>query len=362
MRHAQDQRRIKLLLFYGAVILVFYLAFRVMEPFLQPLGWAAVMVICLSPMHARLERRWGRMRAAALSTITVTLLLIVPSLALAGGLVNQALAALHFFQEGGDWATQLPEPVRHALDWLRARGMVGAQNDPVELARLAATQAANMLAQDAGQMLRNAAGIALKVFVLLFALFFLFRDGDAIVRRTRNLLPFDEARRSEVMDKTRELIFASVTASLLIGLVQGMLGVVAFSLVGLPSALFWGTLMAILALLPLIGAWMVWAPAALFLVARGHYGRAITVALICGGVAGILEHFVRPVLLGGKARMNSLLVLVSVLGGISVFGFLGFVLGPIIVALAMSILDAQTETPESGAAAAPAPGGPGNLA
>jgi predicted PurR-regulated permease PerM len=156
------------------------------------------------------------------------------------------------------------------------------------------------------------------------------------------VLPFDEAHRGRVMTQTRDLIFASVTASLIVGFIQGILGALAFAIVGLPSPLFWGALMALLSLLPLIGAWLVWSPAALWLVARGAYGKAVVLVIICAGVAGILEHFVRPILLSGKTQMNSLLILLSVLGGISVFGFLGFILGPVVVAIAATILDVYT--------------------
>jgi len=342
MQDAHSQGRIESLLFYGAVILVFYLAYQVFEPFLQPLGWAAVLVVCFYPAHESLVRRFGTVRSAALSTAGVTVLVVGPALALAGGLVSQAAAALRFLQSGGDWSSRLPPSVRQFLEWLKAHGMPGLETDPVILAGSGATWVAHWLTQVAGGALRDAAGVALKVFVLLFALFFLFRDGPRLVDRTRYLLPFDPERSVRITAQTRDLIFASVTASLLIGAIQGLLGALAFVFVGLPSAVFWGALMGLLALLPLIGAWLVWAPAALWLAANGQYGRATVVVVVCAGVAGALEHFVRPMLLGGRTQMNALLVLLSILGGISAFGFLGFVMGPIVVALASAILDAYT--------------------
>jgi predicted PurR-regulated permease PerM len=348
MQDEYSQRRIESLFFYGAVILVFYLTYRVFEPFLHPLGWAGVLVVCVFPVHERLGQRFGRTRAATLSTLGVTLLLVGPALALAGGLVSQAGAAVRFLQSSGDWRTRLPAGARQGLEWLKARGFPGVDSDPVAVATAAANWAAHYLTRDAGSALRDAAGVALKVFVLLFALFFLFRDGPALVARMRYLLPFDETRSARIMAQTRDLIFASVTASLLIGIIQGMLGALAFTIVGLSSPVFWGALMGILALLPLIGAWLVWAPAALWLAAQGQYGRAAIVVIACAGVAGTLEHFVRPMLLGGRTRMNALLVLLSILGGISAFGLLGFVLGPIVVALASALLDAYT-APENSA-------------
>lgn len=347
MRDEESQQRMDSLLFYGAVILVFYLAYRVFEPFLVPLGWAAVLVVCVFPVHERFLRRFGKTRAAGLSTLCVTLLLVGPAMALAGGLVNQAGAAVRFLQGGGEWSMGIPPGARQALEWLKAHGMPGVETDPVALARAGGAWVAHLLAQEAGSALRDAASVALKVFILLFALFFLFRDGPSLVARAQHLLPFDAAHSGRILAQSRDLIFASVTASLLIGALQGLMGSLAFALVGLPSPVFWGALMGLLALLPLIGAWLVWGPAALWLAAGGQYGKAALVVVACAGVAGTLEHFVRPMLLGGRARMNALLVLLSILGGISVFGFLGFVLGPIVVALASAILDAYTAPEET---------------
>jgi predicted PurR-regulated permease PerM len=354
MSEESGQKRIESLVFYGAVLLIFYLAYRVFEPFLQPLGWAVVLVVCVYPLHERLLRRWGSTRAAALSTICVTLLLIGPALTFAGGLVSQATTAVHYLEAGGDWSQQIPPSARQALDWLARHGVPGVQSDPIEMARQAAAWLARGMAERAGEALRNAAGVSLKVLILLFALFFLFRDGAALVARTRNLLPFDEAHRGRIMTQTRDLIFASVTASLIIGTIQGVLGGFAFAIVSLPSPLFWGALMALLSLLPVIGSWLVWGPAVLWLAARGQYGKAVVLVLICAGVAGTLEHFVRPLLLSGKTQMNALLILLSVLGGISVFGFLGFILGPIVVAIASTILDVYT-APQAAVATASEP-------
>ncbi len=343
MPEEQSQQRFESLLFYAAVLLIFYLAYRVFEPFLQPLGWATVMVVCLYPLHDRLLRRTGPVRAAALSTLCVTLLLVGPALGLVGGLVSQATAAVHHLQGAGDWSAQMPPSVQQALNWLNDHGVSGVPADPLRLIRDAAGWLAHRMEERAAGALRNVADFALKLVILLFALFFLFRDGPALVDRTRRLLPFDDQHTELIISQTRDLIFASITASLVIGAIQGVLGAVAFAIVSLPSPLFWGALMGLLSLLPVIGAWLVWGPAVLWLLFRGEYGKAAILVGICAGVAAVLEHFVRPMLLSGKTQMNSLLILVSVLGGISVFGFLGFILGPIVVAVASTILNVYTE-------------------
>ena len=142
-----------------------------------------------------------------------------------------------------------------------------------------------------------------------------------------------------MLAEARELIFASVTTSLVIAAVQGIICGGAFAIVGLGSPIFWGVVMGFLSLLPVVGAWPVWIPAAIWLFSTGHAGRAIILIAICGALGATIDNILRPVLLGGRASLNGLLVFISVLGGIAVFGVLGVVLGPIVVATAVGILD-----------------------
>lgn len=341
MKETDPPARLSALLFYGVVLLLIYLVYRIFEPFLVPLGWAVVLVVCFYPLHKRLERRWGRGRAAAASTLGVALVLVIPSVLLLGGFVRQGLEAARAIQQ----AHGNPEaPLIVGIDRLTARLQqyfpAVKSIDPVQTVQQGTEWLAQFLAARAGAAAKNAALFLLDLFIMLFALFYLFRDADEIVDALRRVLPFDEPQRSEMLAQARELISASVTASLLISAVQGVIGGVSFTLVGLPAPIFWGVMMAFFALLPLIGSWVIWVPAALWLFTQGRIGGGVTLAITCGLLAGGIDHFVRPILLSGRARMSPLLVFVSVLGGISVFGMLGFVLGPIIVAAVASILGA----------------------
>ena len=145
--------------------------------------------------------------------------------------------------------------------------------------------------------------------------------------------------RERMLAEARDLIFASVTTSLVIAAVQGVICGGAFAIVGLGSPVFWGVLMAFLSLLPVVGAWPVWIPAAIWLFSTGHTGRALILIAICGGLGSTIDNILRPVLLGGRSSLNGLLIFISVLGGIAVFGVLGIVLGPIVVATAVGVLD-----------------------
>lgn len=357
MKTTDDRGRVAPLLFYGAVVLLGYLVYRVFEPFLVPLAWAGVLVVVFYPWHARLEQRWGATRAAAVSTLGVTLVLIVPALLLLTAFVREAVEAAREIRSEGaaPWMSQL----QRAWQWVQQRVPGAASVEPAQLAREAAERVAGFLASHAGGVLRNVVAFVFDLGVTLFALFYLFRDAGSIVARMRRMLPFEEAQREPMIAQARDLIFASVTSSLIVAAVQGFLGGLAFAVLGLAAPVFWGVVMAFCALLPLVGAWVVWVPAAIWLMVNGGVARGIVLIVLGAGVVGSVDNFLRPMLISGRAQMSGLLVFVSVLGGISVFGLLGVVLGPIVVATAFGLLEAYAKREENTSPPTAAPAAPG---
>jgi predicted PurR-regulated permease PerM len=226
-----------------------------------------------------------------------------------------------------------------AWAWIASHVAAQSAVDLPALVREGASRLGEYLASELGTIVRNIVLFVFELFVMLFALFYFLRDGEVILARVRNLLPFTEAMRERMLAETRDLIFASVVTSLIIAAVQGLICGGAFAIVGLGSAVFWGVAMAFLSLLPVVGAWPIWIPAAIWLFSTGHSGRALLLIGVCGGLGSTIDNILRPVFLGGRASLNGLLVFISVLGGIAVFGVLGVVLGPIIVATAFSVLD-----------------------
>jgi predicted PurR-regulated permease PerM len=325
-------------LFYGVVLCLAYLVFRVFEPFLAPLGWAAVFAVISYSVEQRLEQKWGRTRAAISVTAAVTLILIVPVLLLSTLFVREGISAARDVQaaigEGGYGS------FGRAWGWIESHvAAEGMSLDLPGLVRQGASRAGEYMASELGAVIRNIVVFLFKLFVTLFALFYFLRDGDSILRRLQLFLPFEESVRNRMIGEARDLIFASVTTSLVIATVQGIICGGAFAIVGITSALFWGAVMGFLALLPVVGAWPIWVSAAIYLFSTGHVGRGIVLIALCGGLGATIDNILRPVLLGGRSSLNGLLVFISVLGGIAVFGVLGVVLGPIVVATAVGIVD-----------------------
>ncbi|HEV2521733.1 MAG TPA: AI-2E family transporter [Candidatus Acidoferrales bacterium] len=341
VQHADN--RFSNVLFYGFVLCLAYLVFRVFEPFLVPLGWAGVFAVVFHSLNERFERRWGRTQSSATVTAGVALILIVPVLLLATVFVREGIDAARNLQAemaGGGY-----EWINRAWGWivshLAAKGMVV---DFPGLVRQYASRVGEIMAEELGAVIRNLAEFLFELVVMLFALFYFLRDGDRMVNRFRLLLPFQEKMTERMLSEARELIFASVTTSLVIGAVQGVICGGAFAIVGLGSPFFWGVVMGFLSLLPVVGAWPIWVPAAIWLISTGHFVRGILLIGICGALGATIDNILRPALLGGRTSLNALLVFISVLGGIAVFGILGIVLGPIVVATAVGILDVYSGT------------------
>lgn len=347
MRPASSEKtttsdRLTTVLSYGALLLLGYLVLLIFEPFLVPLAWSAVLAIFFFPLHEKLKKRMGETQAALLSTLGVTLLLIVPALIVLVYTTKEAIDALTQVQSSLQHADKTV--TSNAAGWLLHHLPAAWRNmDFSEPLRQGAEKVAAYIAGSFGYLVKNLFTFFVHLFILLFALFFMFRDGEEITRGVQHLFPFDENIQEDMMHESRELIFASVAVALLIAVIQGVLGGVAFVIVGLATPIFWGVLIAFLSLVPVVGSALVWIPAAIWLGFTGHWGKALLVLAVCGGVATVADNIVRPMLLGNRTRLNQLLLFVSVLGGLEVFGLLGLVAGPTIVAAAMGVFRVYME-------------------
>lgn len=334
--------RLTTVLSYGALLLLGYAAYLILAPFLVPLAWSAIFAIFFFPLHKKLLRRFRPTLAALISTLLVTLLLIVPAL----------LVLWHTTKEALDAATRLqgallkPDAAlpAHVLEWVRSQLPQSMRDaDFSAPLRQAAEKIAAFLAGKLGALLKNLVAFFVDLFILLFSLFFVFRDGESIVRGVRHLLPFDSAIQDDVMRESRDLIFASVAVGLLVAAVQGALGGLAFAFTGIPTPLFWGVVMTFFSLVPVVGSALIWVPTALWLGFTGHWGKGIVVVVICGGVAGVADNIIRPLLLRNRTRLNELLLFLSVIGGLQVFGLVGLVIGPTIIAAALAVFRVYME-------------------
>jgi len=198
-------------------------------------------------------------------------------------------------------------------------------------------------------------GIIVQVFFVIFTMFYLFRDTDSIRDALRSYLPLDRWAAHEIFQRTREVIHASIYGSLVIGIVQGVLGAIIFLILGVPSPILWGVVMILASLVPVIGTALVWVPAALYLLVSGHWIKALILVIWGFGVIGTVDNVLRPKLVGERTRLHELVVFFAVLGGIQVFGALGIITGPAIAAIALALFEIWKRAVPAEPATAPAP-------
>jgi predicted PurR-regulated permease PerM len=332
-----SQRRLGTMLFYGIVAILAYLVFLVFQPFLPALAWAVVIVVVSYHGYERVRRRFSPTIASLICTLAVTIILIVPTVLVMGAFVRQGVQAVQTIQAqvaSGhfDWVNRL---------WMEIESKLpdSSQASLGTIISRYSDQAATYVATRLGAVLRNTAAFLFHLSVTILAIFYLYRDGKLIMARVRAILPFEHQHRDKMIKESHDLIFASVMSSAVAAAAHGILGGLAFGVAGITAPIFWGVMMGFFSLIPLVGSALIWVPASISLISEGHVGAGIALALFCSVIVGFVDNVVRPWVISGRAEMGGLVVFISVLGGIAVFGLLGVILGPIIVATGTSLLD-----------------------
>jgi len=352
MTDRPQSERLTQLVFYGTVLLLAWLMWKVVQPFVLEIGWAMVLAICLSPIRLRVEPRLGRTKTALVLVLAVLALVVVPAVFVGYTLFSQGGTGVDYVQqklqdEGG------PVSLFHKVwQWARARGPFLPEEQAIlsDISRWLG-QAVSYAASRAGRVVTGLVGFLFSLAIMLSVLFFLLRDASAFDRTLRRLMPFEPEQNERFLEVSAALVSASVTSSLVIAAIQGIVGGIALALLGVQGAVLWGLVMTILSFLPLIGAALVWAPVAVWLAVTGHLVKGIILALVGILVLSNVDNLVRPLLLVGKSKMNTLVLIISLMGGVSAFGFIGIVLGPLVAVLLTAILDSYYVRPGDGATA-----------
>ena len=323
---------VALLVFTAAAV---YLSWLIIQPFVEVIIWAAVLAVVSYPVYVRWrQRKWGPSLSAMWTTIFVVLVIVVP-LALVGMmLARQVPAAISGVQRA---IPLLLDPETRLYQYMDRHVDLDRFRDPQWLAekgRVIGAAAASRSVSLVGDLF----GIVIKMFFVLFTLYYLLKDADRIVPALREALPLDPQQADAVFRNSREVISASLNGVMVISAIQGAIGGVTFWLLGLPSALLWGVVMFLLSMIPLAGAAIVWVPAAIYLAVSGHWVKAVLL-VVAGGVIGVIDNLLRPRLVGERTRLHELIVFFSVLGGLQVFGVLGLVVGPVVVSVTMSLVE-----------------------
>lgn len=337
-----EERKIpaRLLALLVATAIALYLCWLMLQPFVNVLAWAAVLVVFFYPVHRRLVTRTQRPATSALlSSLFVILAILLPLTLITFAVVNEMAGVLENLQTSAATLLNPNSPVAGRLiawlsNYVNVEQLYSQQFLLDRLKGLSGAIMGSTLGFVGGLV-----GVIVQVFFVIFTMYYLFRDGDRIMKALPEMLPLERAQSETIFARTREVISASLYGVLVIAMIQGALGGLAFWVLGLPSAIVWAVVMTFLSMIPMAGSFFVWVPAAIYLAATGHWIKALV--LVGWGllVIGTIDNFLRPKLVGEKTKLHELFIFFSVLGGLKVFGVLGIVLGPVVLAITLALLD-----------------------
>lgn len=323
------------LVFYLLILVIGYLTYLVISPFLAPLAWATVFAVMFYRVHLELTPRIGANGSALAATLMTAVLIVAPAVVLVSVIAREAPQVITYLQQ---MSTSAPGRIERIWEVVRERSPMPLPEDPALVVREAVQRVLAFLAPRAGAAVADIFATLGSLLVMLFAMFFLLRDGHTLAREVRDLLPLPESARDRLMTDTRDLIVASVGAGLVVAATQGTIGGITFWFLGIDGAVIWGVAMAFCSLIPLVGATLVWGPTALWLLLSGDIVRGIILILVGVFGIGLTDNILRPILLAGRTTASGLVVFLGLLGGAAAFGFIGLVLGPIVLVTAGSLL------------------------
>ncbi len=340
---------------YGRITLlivlaiVLYFVCRILEPFLSALAWAAILATVFHPLYDRLHRRLRRPQlASAVACAVLTVAIVLPVLMLILLLAGESVSAYRMLEDrfkSGGLGQVAHFRDSHAYQWIFSRAHdLGLPEPDLGAAGMRALRAVSeFLVSHSASVLSGFTRFVVSFFIMLFSLYYLFLHGRKILSELRGLIPLRPEHQEIIAEKFRAIARATFGGTLATALIQGTAGGLVFLIFGLPSPLLWGAVMSFLSLVPLVGTALVWGPVVIYCLLTGAIGKGILLLAIFGGVVGSVDNVVKPLIIRRGVEINTLLIFLSVLGGVALFGFLGFVLGPFFVTVFLLLIDIYKE-------------------
>lgn len=331
-------------LFLLITAVIFYLFYRIIIPFFVPISWAAVLAVIFFPLYERLRKRLRTSGLASLIMCIIILLLIVgPVTYVFIALVNEAADAVsevnRMYKTG-----QLDNILAFDMPWI---GTLKEKLAPYydisqikidEIVKDTIDRVSGVILNQTSWLLTNGTRTVFYFVLMIFSLYYFFKDGEKLIRRSKRLIPLPPERINETFRSLRDVIQATMYGGGVVAIAQGLLGGLLFAIFGISSPVFWGAIMAFLSIIPFLGAFIVYIPAGIMLMVGGSYIKGAAVIIIGVVIVSQIDNLIRPYLISGRTQMHPLLLFFSIMGGIAMLGLLGLVVGPLIAAIFDTIL------------------------
>lgn len=324
--------------------LLFYAAYLITRPFISALAWSLALAIVFYPFYLQLNERIKHPNITASICVAVVAFLVVgPVFIAVQQVATQAASTVEHVREG-----QVQKQIEQVVQSNRAIGRFYSWANERFNTRETMNQAATVVGQKLTTFLTGSVAGLFVLLVTFFFLFYFFRDGERGVDVLRSVLPLSERESDRLLMRVRDTLHATVFGTLLVACVQGTLGGLMFWWLGLAAPVLWGVVMGLLAVVPILGAFIIWIPAAIFLALTGAWGKALILTLWGAVVIGLVDNILYPVLVGRRLEIHTVPVFISIVGGLLVFGGSGIILGPLIMALTYGLMDIWRQRARAG--------------
>lgn len=320
--------------------LALWVCWRIIEPFVDVILWGAVLAVVAYPYQLYLLRRgYKPTLAAAITTCCAVLVVLIPTCLIGWTLIGEAASVGPVVRR---YINDVLNPESEVYKFLHQYIDMSEFRDPTMLVQRLEGLLGTVASRSSG-VLGGVIGFVTQLFFVLFTLFYLLRDAEPILVSVRNFLPLSPEQAKRVMQRGRDVIYASVLGVVLVAAVQGFLGGLAFWFLGLHAPVLWAMVMFLLSMIPVAGPFLVWAPAVIWLAVQGSWIKAGLLAAWGILVVGTVDNVLRPSIVGQRAKLHELVIFFAVLGGLRVFGVLGLFVGPTIVAITLLLIDVCRE-------------------
>lgn len=311
------------------------LCFLVVKPFIPALTWALALAIVAMPLHRWIERRARHPNLAAfLSVVLVGVTIVAPTFFIIQSVAREVTVGVDQIRQSLEQESS--DSLRKKYPRIgRIVAVIERQVDIAQTVR----QAATAISSSAVNFVRGSVEGVIGLLVMFFFLFFFFRDRAEAIGTLRRFVPLTNEEANAVFRRVSDTVYAIINGTIVVAFVQGILGGLMFWWLGLTAPFLWGTVMAVLSLVPILGAFLVWIPAAIILALQGHWVKALILTGWGSLVIGLIDNILYPLLVGKRIRLHIVPVFIALIGGIMVFGGSGLILGPLIFAITLALLE-----------------------
>jgi predicted PurR-regulated permease PerM len=321
--------RVLALALIAATLICFYLCYLLIEPFLPALTWALALAVVASPVHTWISARIGQQSiAAGISVLLVALLVALPAFFVAQRLIIEGIAGVQLLQTELK-TQQLRKAIESSPQLAPLFAWAETQFNIPEILQ----RASNALGGIVTGLVGSSIWTLVAALITFFALFFFFRDRSKALGALRSLVPLSRDECNELFTRVDDTIHATVYGTIAVSFIQGLLGGLMFWWLGLPAPVLWGAVMGLLGIVPVLGAFVIWIPAAVILALQGDISSAIILTVWGTVVVGLVDNLLYPILVGKRLRIHTLPVFFSILGGLAAFGAAGLIIGPVVLSI-----------------------------